>query len=189
MPRAGLTPAAVVDAALRVVDRGGPASLTLAAVAAECGVATPSLYKHVAGLPELRSLLAARVLDDLTATTTSAVLGRSGDEALEALMRAYHAYATDNPHRYALIPQRPDPDPSVAAAAQRLVGVIFAVFKAYDLTDAQVVHATRVLRAAMHGFATLVSEGGFQMSEDLATTHAVLTATLKSLPPAAGATA
>ncbi|MFD0581030.1 TetR/AcrR family transcriptional regulator [Dactylosporangium darangshiense] len=189
MPRAGLTPAAVVDAALRVVDRAGPASLTLAAVAAECGVATPSLYKHVAGLPELRSLLAARVLDDLTAAATSAVLGRSGDEALESLMRAYHAYATDNARRYALVPQRPDPDPSVASAAQRLVAVIFAVFKAYDLTDAQVVHATRVLRAAMHGFATLVSEGGFQMSEDLATTHAVLTATLKSLPPAARATA
>ena len=57
VPRAGLDRAAVVALALAVVDDGGPtgyADLTLAAVAARAGVAVPSLYKHVAGLPGLR---------------------------------------------------------------------------------------------------------------------------------------
>ena len=186
MPRAGLSPAAVVDAALRVVDAAGPAALTLAAVAAQCGVATPSLYKHVAGLPELRALLAARLIDELTTVTTAAMLGRSGDDALEALMVAYHAYATESPHRYAMIPQRPDSDEAVTAAAGRMIAVVFAVFKAYDLTDDQVVHATRVLRAAMHGFATLQVEGSFQLAQDIATTHRVLIETMKALRVAAG---
>jgi AcrR family transcriptional regulator len=186
MPRAGLSPSAVVDAALRIVDAAGPAGLTLAAVAAECGVATPSLYKHVAGLPELRALLAARLIDELTASTTAAMLGRSGDDALEALMTAYHAYATEHPHRYALIPQRPEPDEAVQAAAGRLLAVVFAVFKADDLTDDQVVHATRVLRAAMHGFAVLQSGGSFQMAQDIAVTHRVLIETMKAIRAAAG---
>src|SRR5258708_40077532 len=97
MPRAGLNRAAVADAALEIVDADGPAALTLAAVAARTGVATPSLYKHVGSLAELRSLVAVRILDELTAQATAAVLGRSGDEAREALMRAYHGYAARHP--------------------------------------------------------------------------------------------
>ncbi|MEV6923111.1 WHG domain-containing protein [Dactylosporangium sp. NPDC051485] len=182
MPRAGLSPTAVVAAALRIVDDGGPGALTLANVAAACGVATPSLYKHVAGLAELRARLAVHVMDEFTATVTTAMLGLSGDEALEALMRAYHAYATTHPNRYALIPQVPDPDAHVQAAAARFLSVVFAVFKGYDLTDAQVVHATRVLRAAMHGFAVLDTQHSFQMGEDIATTHNALIATLRHLP-------
>ncbi|GAA2356812.1 TetR-like C-terminal domain-containing protein [Dactylosporangium salmoneum] len=182
MPRAGLTPAAVVDTALRIVDDGGPGALTLAGVAAACGVATPSLYKHVAGLTELRARLAVHVMDEFTTAVTAAMLGLSGDEALEALMRAYHAYATTHPNRYALIPQVPDPDAEVQAAAGRFLAVVFAVFKGYDLTDAQVVHATRVLRAAMHGFAVLDAQRSFQMGEDIAATHNALIATLKKVP-------
>jgi AcrR family transcriptional regulator len=184
MPRAGLSPAAVVDAALRVVDESGPEALTLAAVAGACGVATPSLYKHVAGLGELRALLAVRILDEFTAEATAAMLGRSGDDALEALMYAFHAYATRHPARYRLVPQRPDPDPGVTAAADRFLAVVFAVFKGYDLTDDQVVHATRVLRAAMHGFAVLHT--GFQMRQDVEVTHRVLVETMKAIRAAAG---
>ncbi|MEU7869230.1 TetR/AcrR family transcriptional regulator [Dactylosporangium sp. NPDC049140] len=184
MPRAGLSPAAVVDAALRVLDDGGPEALTLAAVAGVCGVATPSLYKHVAGLAELRALLRIRILDEFTAEATAAMLGRSGDDALEALADVYDAFVTRHPNRYALVPQRADPDPGVTAAADRFLAVVFAVFKGYDLTDDQVVHATRVLRAALHGFAVL--HPGFQMGQDVAVTRRVLVETLKAIRVAAG---
>jgi len=56
MPRAGLSSDAVVAIPLDVVDGEGPAALTLAAVAVRAGVATPSLYKHVASLAGLGSL-------------------------------------------------------------------------------------------------------------------------------------
>ncbi|WP_433218177.1 TetR/AcrR family transcriptional regulator [Dactylosporangium sp. CS-047395] len=184
MPRAGLSPGAVVDAALRIVDVGGPEVLTLAAVAGECGVATPSLYKHVAGLAELKALLAIRVLDEFTAAATAAMLGRSGDDALEALARAYYAFVTRHPNRYALVPQRAVADPGVTAAADRFLAVVFAVFKGYDLADDQVVHATRVLRAALHGFAVL--RGGFEMRQDVEVTLNVLIETLKAIREAAG---
>lgn len=167
MPRAGLSRDAVVAAALALVDAEGPAALTLAAVAARTGVATPSLYKHVGSLTELRNLLAVRLLDEFTAAATAAVLGLSGDAALETLMRAYHRYAVTHPHRYALLPQKPDPDPAVSAAAARFLEVCFAVLRGFGLDDDELVHATRVTRATMHGFAVLYLSGGFGMPQDV----------------------
>jgi AcrR family transcriptional regulator len=155
LPRAGLSRAAVVDVALALVDAEGPAALTLAAVAARTGVATPSLYKHVGSLTDLRNLLAVRLFDEFTAATTAAVLGLSGDAALEGLMRAYHRYAVTHPHRDAVLPQAPDPDPAVSAAANRLVELCFAVLRGYGLDEPAAVHATRRMRVAANGFATL----------------------------------
>ena len=78
MPRAGLSQQAVVDLALTVVDDGGPsgwADLGLSAVAHRAGVAVPSLYKHVHGLPALRAAVAARCVEELTAAMHAAVAG------------------------------------------------------------------------------------------------------------------
>jgi AcrR family transcriptional regulator len=130
-------------------------------------VATPSLYKHVGSLTDLRNLLAVRLIDEFTAATTAAVLGHSGAPALERLMRAYHHYAVTHPHRYALLPQAPDPDPTVAAAATRFIEVCYAVLAGCGLRDDEVVHATRITRAAMHGFAVLHASGGFGLPQDV----------------------
>src|SRR5690349_1578441 len=99
--RSRLTTAKVVDAALELIDELGVDGLTLAAVAARTGVATPSLYKHVASLAELRGHVGVRVLEEMTDRFTQTVLGLSGDAAVEALMHAYRAYVRENPKRYA----------------------------------------------------------------------------------------
>jgi AcrR family transcriptional regulator len=171
MPRAGLSPAAVVDAATALVDEQGVAALTLAAVAQRTGVATPSLYKHVPSLAELRRLLAIRVMAELTDRLRTAVLGRSGEQALSELMLAFRGYATEHPGRYALLPQTPQPDPELAAAAGRLVEVFLAVLRGFGLTGSAAIHVTRALRAAAHGFAALEVAGGFGLPEDLDTSY------------------
>jgi len=171
MPRAGLSTAAVVAAALAVVDEHGEGGLTLAAVAQRTGVATPSLYKHVAGLPELRTLLGVRVIDDMTDHFTTAVLGRSGDDAVTALLHAYRAYVTRYPARYASAPLDPLHDPALAAAGGKLLEVVLAALRGYGLTDSAAIHATRCLRAVAHGFASLEANGGFGLPEDLDETY------------------
>ncbi len=62
MARAGLSPDRVVDLAVDVVDRDGPDALSLARVAEAAGVATPSLYKHVHSVADVRARVAARVV-------------------------------------------------------------------------------------------------------------------------------
>lgn len=156
----------MLAAALDVVDEAGAGGLTLAAVAARTGVAVPSLYKHVEGLPALRRQATVAVLDEFTARLTAAVLGHSGPQALDRFLHAYRAYARENPGRYQLtVPASEHADREVAAAGARAVGVVLAVLAGAGITGEDAVHATRCLRAAAHGFAMLEISGGFGLPE------------------------
>lgn len=169
--RSRLTTAKVVDAALDLVDEQGVEGLTLAAVAARTGVATPSLYKHVASLGELRGHVGVRVLEEMTARFTEAVLGRAGDEAVEALMHAYRGYVKDNPKRYAAMPMDPLHDELQRTAGLKLMEVMFATLRSYGLEGSDAVHATRRLRVIVHGFASIEAGGGFGLPEGLDDTY------------------
>lgn len=161
----------MIDAALDVVDDSGAAGLTLAAVAARTGVAVPSLYKHVEGLPALRRKATIAVLDEFTGRLTGAVLGHSGPAALGRFLRAYRDYAREKPGRYLLTVPAADPaggaDVELAEAAGRAVSVAFALLSGAGITGTQAVHATRCLRAAVHGFALLEISGGFGRPESI----------------------
>ena len=72
-PRAGLSADRVTALALEIVDRDGPDALTLARVAESAGVATPSLYKHIGGLADLRDRVSVRVVAELTGVSANAL--------------------------------------------------------------------------------------------------------------------
>ncbi|MEU4639404.1 TetR/AcrR family transcriptional regulator [Micromonospora sp. NPDC023814] len=171
MPRAGLSTAAVVDAALDLIDDRGLDALTLAAVAERTGVAAPSLYKHVGSLAQLRTLMSVRIMEELTERFTAALVGRSGDDAVATLMRTYRHHAVEHPARHAAMPPDPLHDPALASAGTRLLEVFLAVLRGYGLEGEAAIHATRCLRAIVHGFASIEAAGGFGLPEDLDTTH------------------
>ncbi len=172
----------MLDAALDVVDEHGAAALTLAAVAARTGVAVPSLYKHVDGLPALRRKATVAVLDEFTARLTAAVLGHSGPAALGRFLRAYRDYARENPGRYQLTVPAADAgeaaDTQVAEAGARAVAVALAVLAGAGIDGEDAIHATRVLRAAVHGFVLLEISGGFGRPESTDTSFDRLVAML-----------
>lgn len=168
MPRAGLDPDAVVAGAARVADAEGLDALSLARLAVELGVRPPSLYAHVGGLDDLRRRLAIRGSLELGSELQAAVAGRSGRDALEALAGVYRRYALEHPGTYAALQRGPTPgDAEAEEAADRLIGVVLAVLRGYGLEGEAAVHATRILRAALHGFVSLESAGGFAMPLDL----------------------
>ncbi|NUT34171.1 MAG: TetR family transcriptional regulator [Hamadaea sp.] len=183
MPRAGLTPAAVVDRALEVIDEEGLPQLTLTKVADRAGVAVPALYKHVRNLAELHQLIRVRVLGELTAELTAAVLGRSGEDALRALAKTFREYALRHPHRYAATVPAAGSDPRVAEAAGRMLEIFLAVLRGFGLEGSAAIHATRALRAACHGFTGIQVAGGFGLPEDLDVSYDLLvTMVVRSLP-------
>lgn len=169
--RTRLTTDKVVGAALDLIDEHGVEGLTLAAVAERTGVATPSLYKHVASLGELRGLVGVRVLEHMTERFTDAVLGLSGGEAVAALLHSYRAYAAEYPKRYPAIPMDPLHDELQRAAGTKLIEVMFATLRAFGLEGSDAVHATRRLRVIAHGFASIESSGGFGLPEGLDDTY------------------
>ncbi|WP_433514015.1 TetR/AcrR family transcriptional regulator [Nonomuraea sp. CA-143628] len=172
MARAALSPDAVVSLAVAIVDEEGPAALTLSAVAARAGVATPSLYKHVRNLAELRELLSVRILNEMAEHVGAAVLGRSGDDALRALMEAWRSYVAQYPGRYAALIQVPDP--ATAKAGARLIDILLAALRAYGLEGPDAIHAARSLRAAAHGFSVLEAAGAFGLPEKLDDSYELL---------------
>lgn len=169
--RQRLTTSKVVDAALELVDEQGVEGLTLAAVAARTGVATPSLYKHIASLGELRGHVGVRVLEDMTARFTQVVLGLSGEDAVAALMHAYRAYVADHPKRYAAMPMDPLHDELQQAAGMKLIEVMLAALRGFGLEGSDAIHATRRLRVIVHGFASIEAGGGFGLPEGLDDTY------------------
>jgi AcrR family transcriptional regulator len=163
----------VVETALEIIDAAGPDALTLARVAERAGVATPSLYKHVNGLPALQQQVKLRVLGDVGEALRTATMGRAGEDALRALAAAYRDYLRTHPHRHPFVEVAPD-DPDTTAAADRVVEVAAAVMSGYGLSGPDAIHAIRCLRAAVHGFARLEAIGGFGRPEDIDTTFSRL---------------
>jgi AcrR family transcriptional regulator len=180
MPRVGLDTDAVVGAAARLADADGLESVTLARLAAELGVRAPSLYAHVDGLEDLRRRLGARGARELADALRVAAAGRAGTEALVAVADAYRAYARAHPGSYAALQQARELSRSeeAARAAAAVVDVVVAVLRGYGLEGDDAVHATRAIRAALHGFVLLEEVGGFAMEQSIDESFGRLVATL-----------
>jgi AcrR family transcriptional regulator len=168
--RMGLDQTNVVEAAARLIDEEGIAQLSLGHLARRLGVQTPSLYNHIAGLPGLKRDLAIYCMRDLLDRITRSTIGKARTEAIFAFVNAYRDYALENPGRYALTLQAPDPqDQELQTVAQRLIEVIQAVLAPYKLSDEDSIHAIRSLRSIVHGFISIEAAGGFGMPVNLDT--------------------
>jgi AcrR family transcriptional regulator len=179
VPRAGLTPAAVVDAAAALADAEGLDALSLAGVAAAVGVRTPSLYNHVASLEDVRRRLALRALAELGDAMRDAAVGRARDDALIAMAHAYRGYATRHPGVYAATLRAPaEEDPELVAASAAAVDVLFAILRGYGLEGDDAIHAARAVRSALHGFVALERGGGFGLPAALDTSFDWMVAAL-----------
>lgn len=169
MPRAGLVPATVTEAAADLADEIGLAQLNMGVVAARLGVKAPSLYKHVDNLADLTHRIAILGATELGDALRDAAQGRAGGDALAAAAQAVRAYVKEHPGRYAATtgatPTGPD-DP-LAVTLERILNSLGAVLRGYDLGPDEQIHAIRMLRSVLHGFATLESSNGFQMSTDV----------------------
>jgi AcrR family transcriptional regulator len=177
VPRAGLTPERVIDEAQALSDEVGLDGLTLAALAGRLGVRQPSLYKHIDGSDALRRALSVRAKQELAAVLSRAAVGRSGDEAVAALADSYRQWAHAHPGRYQSTVAAPAPgDADDEAASQAVVSVLLDILAGYDLSGDDAIHATRAVRAALHGFVSIEAAGGFGMPVDIEDSFARLVA-------------
>ena len=166
MPRAGLTPDRVVEEAISVLDDSGPGALSLATLAERLGVKAPSLYNHVAGLDDLRRRIALAGIDRLADAMRTAVMGRSGHDALRRLAAAYRGFALAHPGLYPLTQEaRPD-DAEYAARSLAAVEPVLAILDGYGLAGDDAIHAARAVRSAIHGFVALETGSGFGLALD-----------------------
>ena len=167
MARQGLNPAIIMREAAGIVDVVGAERLTLARIAQQLDVRLPSLYKHIDSLAAVRAGVATLATEQLAAAITAAAVGRSGADALTALAAAYRDYARAHPGRYAMALRAPDPQEARSAPIAATMNVINAVLASYGLAGDDALDAARAVRAALHGFATLETAGGFGFPRDV----------------------
>ena len=169
MPRAGLTARSVTEAGAALVDEIGFENLSMGLLAERLGVKTPSLYKHIASQADLAHRIAVLATTELADAIRDATQGRAGTDALAAGAHAMRAYVLEHPGRYAAgnaaRPTGPD-DPMVPAVG-RVLASWAAMLHGYRLDPGQEIHALRMLRSMLHGFATLEAAGSFQIDADV----------------------
>jgi AcrR family transcriptional regulator len=169
VPRAGLAPASVTEAAAALVDEIGFENLSMGLLAERLGVKTPSLYKHVASQADLVHRIAILAMTEIADAIRDATQGRAGSDALTAGAHAMRRYVLEHPGRYAAgNAARPTgPDDALVAAVGRVLASWKAMLHGYRLDPDQEIHALRMLRSMMHGFATLEAIGSFQINADV----------------------
>ncbi len=190
MPRAGLTAASVTTTGATLADELGADQLSMGVVAERLGVKAPSLYKHVDSLADLTHSIAVLATTELADALRDATAGRAGHDALTAAARAWRAFVKTKPGRYAAAnnARAHGPDDPLTAAGERLLSSLTAVLHGYHLDPTHQIHALRMLRSTLQGFATLEAAGGFQYDTDIDTSFTwmitLLDHGLRAQPPA-----
>jgi AcrR family transcriptional regulator len=169
MPKARLTTASVTEAGAALVDEIGFASLSMGLLAERLGVKTPSLYKHVTSQADLAHRIAVLAMTEVADAIRDAIQGRAGGDALAAGAQAMRMYVREHPGRYAAgNAARPSgPDDPLIPAVDRVLASWAAMLRGYRIDPGQEIHALRMLRSILHGFATLEVAGGFQINADV----------------------
>lgn len=154
-PRAGLTPDAVIRAAVKLVDRKGAEALTMRALAAELGVEAMSLYNHVDDKSVLLDGIAEAVLADMQ---TEIDPGAPWVERARALARAFRQMALKHPGAFPLVFTRQ----LKSADALRPLEAGLALLKEAGFSGNEAVHAMRAF-VAYQGGALLRETGMSQL--------------------------
>jgi AcrR family transcriptional regulator len=158
----------ILQAAVRIVDEEGVEALTLATLAQRLDIRSPSLYNHIAGLPELRRLLSLHGLEELRSELLHAAVGRAGEDAIRAMAYAYLGFAREHPGLYELsLLSSKQEDAEWAKVANGIAELVVRALESYRLDPAAAIHAARALRSLLHGFASLERHGGFGLPFDL----------------------
>ncbi len=163
MAQKGLSSAHIMEEAVRLVEERGYDNFSLRELAARLDVRPASLYNHIDGIGEINKAVAMKAADMLNRTLTEAVGEREGDEAFLDAARAYRSFADGNPEIYkALIRMPASENEDIRRAAFASFEPLRAVIKSYGAAERDMIHFSRALRSAMHGFVELTSNGFMQ---------------------------
>lgn len=146
----------IVAAGRDLLETGGPARVTMQAVADRVGVRAPSLYKRVRDRDALLKLVAEATVDDLGARLAAS------DGSLAGLARTYRAFAHARPEGFRLMY-------SVAGSEEALARASEPVLRAARATvgDERALDEARLLTAWATGFVNMELSGAFRLGGDV----------------------
>lgn len=145
----------IVEEALRLVEEGGAAALTMRALADRLGIRAPSLYKHFPDKGAVEAEVIALAMRDL-----ARALEAAGDD-LETMAKAYRGYALAHPHLYRLMSAGPLPRERLPEGLEERAALPVVRVMGGDRIRA------RAVWAFAHGMVMLELDGRFPPGADL----------------------
>jgi AcrR family transcriptional regulator len=161
---------ALVEAALKQVEQGGAATLSLRDLAQSLGVSRAAPYRHFPDRDTLLATVAARGFEDLVALYEAALASPGDGRArLRASGHAFYDFATKRPGLYRLMFEsdflnRPTPPAILLEPAGKSYRLLWKlVADAYpDADETEVKVRTIIMTSTSHGFLTLDHVGRFR---------------------------
>jgi AcrR family transcriptional regulator len=160
----------ILDGAITLIERDGPASLSMRRLGAELGVEGMAIYHHFQGREELLAAIGDRLLEPLYELE----LGDDWREACRRFATALRDIAVDRPATFQLLGLQPLDTPAALAPVERLLGVLVGV----GFSAAEALATYRATVSYARGYA-LAEAAGFTVDAARAAGRARLAA----LPP------
>jgi AcrR family transcriptional regulator len=154
----------ILDSAMRLLDAGGPAAVTLRAVGDAAGISQSAPYRHC---EDKRALLEAIVRANLgyfnSALDTSEMDARSPFAALDRVVRAYFEFAWRFPVRYRFLLEISREDSPLGAEVRKAFGAVTALVRtaqqAGELKRGDTDQISTLIFGAAYGMASLAQHG------------------------------
>ncbi len=165
----------ILQKATEIADEQGLDQLSIGLLAEKLEVRPPSLYNHLDGLHELKQKLAIQGVKKLHEYMLQAAVGRSSDDAIRAISKAYLQLVREHPGLYDANTRFPDAnDQELQQAQESVVQLVLQVLDAYHLQEEIAIHMVRGLRSILHGFSSIEQIGGFGMPLDINKSFSIL---------------
>ena len=158
---------ALVEEAVRTIQAGGVAALTLRAVGQRLGVSRTALYRHFADKSALLAAVGREGFRVFRQELVAAVESHAGRRGFQEMGRAYVRFAVTHPSHYRVMfggfleACRNDPElvQEASASFQVLVDSLSAQQKAGRLRADHTEQMARYVWAIVHGIAMLAIDG------------------------------
>lgn len=165
----------ILQKSTELVNETGLDQLSIGLLAEKLEVRPPSLYNHIDGLIELKQKLSIQGVKKLNEYMLQAAVGRSGDEAIRAISKAYIQFVREHPGLYEASNRFPDANNQELQEAQgAIVQLVLQVLDAYNLQEEIAIHMVRGFRSILHGFSSIEQMGGFGMPLDINKSFTIL---------------
>ena len=153
----------IIDTAIRIADAKGLANVTLKELAAELGVKSPSLYKHIpGGLRELYEEIMVYSWRSIDHEIMRSAVGKSKDDAIKAMCHAFRNFAVQHPGAFEVLQWHNSYASDLNKQATKgIIASLDQVLEAYHMTEEQKLHILRFLRGFVQGFSTIETHSGF----------------------------
>ena len=165
--RKGLNTDRIVEVAAELIAERGFDQFSLRELADRLGVKTASLYNHISSLSELTSNIGQLAFERMAGQLYSGTEDALPFDTLYHIAIGYRRFAKQNPELYKTIVKIPSTGSSdLIEKGQSLVHSLYPVLEACGLSEDDIIHFSRTIRSAMHGFVTLEEAGFFGTGVD-----------------------